>query len=173
MKVRADVTELLLAGHSNAEVARRCHIDPTTAAKARAALGLPKAKPGIKPAATPEDLFWHRVQPTEDGHMEWTGYRVGGTPALRHGGCHRTAYRIAYRIATGREPEGHALPSCGRDHCVRPGHHADRADRARAEARATAVRAWARGRKRAARAREREREKRVDALYEQIFGVSA
>lgn len=142
--VRADVAELLRAGYSDRAIGRQLNTDPKAVSAARAALSLPKARPGKKPAATAEDLFWRRVQPTDDGHMEWTGYSIGGTPALRHGGRHHTAYRIAYRIATGRDPEGNARPSCGRDHCVKPGHHADRADR--------------------------EREKRVDALYDGIFG---
>jgi hypothetical protein len=147
MIIRADVAELLHAGHSDAAIARQLHVDKTTAAKARAALGLPKAKSGIKGAATPEDLFWKHVKPTDDGHMEWTSFYIGTTPGLRHGRKNHTAYRIAFRIANGREPEGHALPNCGRDHCVKPGHHSDRADR--------------------------ERERRVDALYTGIFGGAA
>ena len=147
MKVRADIAELLRAGLPDRTIARQLHVDHTTVAAARRALRLPKHTSGVKAAATPEDLFWRRVKPTDDDHMEWTGYHTGGTPCLRHGGTVHTAYRIAYRIATGRDPQGYALPSCGRDHCVKPGHHADRADRAR--------------------------EKRVDALYASIFGQSA
>lgn len=152
--VRADVAELLRAGHSNRAIARQLHTDAKDVAKARDVLGLPKARSGRKPAATAEDLFWRRAKPTDDGHMEWTGFRMGGTPGLRFGGTNLTAYRVAYRIATGRDPEGHALPACGREQCVKPGHHEDRADRA------------------ARRQREREerrREKRVDALYAAIF----
>ncbi|MEU2062874.1 hypothetical protein [Streptomyces sp. NPDC013455] len=189
MKVRADIAELLRAGHSNRAIARQLNVDAKTAAAARAVLGLPKAKSGYRGAATPEDLFWRRVRPVDGGHMEWTGFNVCGTPSLRHGGRNLTAYPIAYRIAHGRAPEGQALPSCGRDHCVKPGHHADRADRVRAQDRAAVVRAWARGLKKAARvlererakadrARERERakaaraqEKRVDYLYSAIFGA--
>lgn len=132
MKIRPDVAELLRAGHSDAAIARQLHVDKKTAAKAREALSLPKSKPGRRPAASAEDLFWRRVKPTDDGHMEWTGFSSAGTPCLRHGGRNQTAYRVAYRIAKGREPEGKALPSCGLEHCVKPGHHADRADRAEA-----------------------------------------
>lgn len=148
MKIRADVAELLRAGYSDTAIARQLGVDRAkTVARARAALGLPKHKPGTTPAATPEDLFWRRVKPTDDGHMEWTGYITHTTPALRHNGHLITAYRVAFRIANGRNPEGYALPSCGRDGCVKPGHHADRVDRAR--------------------------EKRVDALYTGIFGVAS
>jgi hypothetical protein len=147
VKARADVAELLRAGLSDRAIGRQLGVDPkTTVARTRASLGIPKAKSGIKPAGTAEDLFWRRVKPTDDDHMEWTGSTQCGTPVLRHGGRIQTAYRIAFRIATGRDPEGNALPSCGREHCVKPGHHADRADRAR--------------------------EKRVNALYAGIFGAS-
>ncbi|MCI3153196.1 hypothetical protein ELQ39_15795 [Streptomyces sp. GB4-14] len=145
--IRGDVRELLLAGHTNAEIARRLGVDPSTPARARTVLGLPQPKPGRRPAATAEDLFWRRVKPVGD-HMVWTGYRNNsGAPSLRHGGRTLSAYRIAYRIATGREPDGYALPSCGREGCVKPGHHADRTDRAEA--------------------------RKVDQLYSAIFGGAA
>lgn len=146
MSIRADIAELLRAGYSDRAIGRQLNVDPVgTVAPARKALGLPKAKSGYKAAASPEDLFWRRIKPTDDGHMEWTGYRNNtGAPSLRHGGRQLSAYRIAYRIAHGREPDGYALPSCGRDGCAKPGHHSDRSDRAR--------------------------EARVDALYAGIFG---
>lgn len=169
MKVRADIAELLRAGHSDAAIARQLHVDKKTAAKGRATLGLPKSKPGKKPAASSEDLFWRRVKPTDDGHMEWTGFSSAGTPCLRHGGRNQTAYRIAYRIANGRGPEGQALPSCGREHCVKPGHHEDRADREKRQQQEREERAKARARA----AAERQREKRVDALYTAIFEPDA
>ncbi|MFJ5151434.1 hypothetical protein ACIQCF_07570 [Streptomyces sp. NPDC088353] len=147
MKIRADIAELLHAGYSDAAIVRQLHVDKRTAAKARAVLGVPKAKPGRKPAASPEDIFWRRVEPTDDGHMEWTGYSTAGSMGVRHNGRFYTAYRLAFRIANGRDPEGYALPSCGRDGCVKPGHHADRADRAQ--------------------------EQRVDSLYDAIFGEAS
>ncbi|MFD4786567.1 hypothetical protein ACFWN1_05695 [Streptomyces sp. NPDC058459] len=172
MKVRADIAELLYAGLSDSAIARQLGVDRAAAvAPARAALRLPKAKPGPKAYASAEDLFWRRVKPTDDGHMEWTGFHVGRTPAMRHGGRNLTACSIAYRIANGRPAKGQARPSCGRDHCVMPGHHADQADRAHARARSKVIQAWAGGLRRAGRALEREREKRVDALYAQIFGT--
>jgi hypothetical protein len=146
VKIRPDVAELLRAGHPDRAIARQLNVDAKRVAKARTFLGLPKAKRGVKPAATPEDLFWRRVKPTDDGHMQWTGSHTAGTPSMRHGGVVHTAYRVAFVIANGRDPEGYALPSCGHAHCVKPGHHNDRADR--------------------------DREKRVDALYAGIFGQS-
>lgn len=148
MKIRADVAALLRAGHSDRAIASELHVCAKDVAAARKRLGLRKAKSGRKPTATPEDLFRKRTRPTGDGHMEWTGSHCnGGVPSLRHGGRNLSAYRIAFRIANGRDPEGYALPSCGQEQCVQPGHHTDRADRAR--------------------------EKRVDALYGAIFGESA
>jgi hypothetical protein len=148
MNVRADVAELLRAGYSDRAIGRRLNIDPKKVSDARTTLGLPKARSGKKPTATAEDLFWRRTQPTDDGHLMWTGSRSSsGIPSLRHGGRNLSAYRIAFLIANGREAEGYALPSCGREECVKPGHHADRADR--------------------------QQEKRVDALYAGIFGPDA
>ncbi|MFJ5259116.1 hypothetical protein ACIQAC_01395 [Streptomyces sp. NPDC088387] len=148
MKVRADVAELLHHGHSDRAIVRQLHVDAKVVAAARAHLGIPKAKPGRKPAASAENLFWLRVKPTDDGHMDWTGSRNStGVPSLRHGGRNLSAYRIAYRIANNREPEGYALPNCEHDGCTKPGHHTDRTDRAQ--------------------------EKRVDALYGAIFGAAS
>lgn len=147
MKIRADVAELLRAGHSNNAIARQLNVDAkTTVARTRAALGLPKAKPGYKAATSVEDLFWRRARPLDNGHMEWTGTRTNGVPTVRHGGRAHTAYRLAFRIAHGREPDGHVRPGCGRDGCVAPACQTDRATRAEA--------------------------RKVDRLYSQIFGES-
>ena len=43
MKVRADIAELLRAGHTNASIAHRLGCDPSTVANARRALRLPPA----------------------------------------------------------------------------------------------------------------------------------
>ncbi|MFJ4787613.1 hypothetical protein [Streptomyces sp. NPDC088794] len=144
-QVRADIAALLHDGLSNAAIARETHVCHAVVAKARTALGLPKYQRGQQAAATAEDLFWQRVNRLDDGHMEWTGYCARGVPGLRHAGKYYTAYRLAFRIATGRDPEGNALISCGRDQCVAPGHHADR--------------------------RDREREEHLDVLHTLIFGT--
>ena len=129
--IRGDVRELLLAGHTNREISRRLNVDPSVPARARTLLGLPTSKPGPRPAATVEDLFWRRAKPTRDGHMTGTGYHVNSNvPALRHGGRIHTAYRVAFRIANGRDPEGHAKPGCSVDGCVAPACQTDRATRA-------------------------------------------
>lgn len=126
MKVRADVAELLRDGLSNREIARQLEVDAGTVAKARALLRMPKHKSGPRAAASPEDLFWRRTQPTDDDHLLWTGYVTGGTPALRHGGRVYTACRIAFRMQHGREPVGKVTAVCERDGCVHPRCVADR-----------------------------------------------
>jgi hypothetical protein len=132
VKIRPDVAELLHAGYSDAAVARQLGVDAkTTVARTRAALGLPKAKPGFRAAATAEDLFWRRARPLDDGHMEWTGTRTNGVPTLRHGGRVHTAYRLAFRIKHGREPVGHVRPGCNVEGCVHPRCMEDQPMRAR------------------------------------------
>lgn len=139
MSIRADVAELLLAGLSDSAIARELGVDANcTVRPARAALGIPKVRPGRRPAATVEDLFWRRTQPVDDGHLIWTGYRssedAGGCPILRHGGRKHTAYRIAFRLKHGRDPEGKVTPTCERDGCVAPEHTEDRLIRERTAA---------------------------------------
>lgn len=121
MNIRADVAELLHAGHPNIAIARQLHIDHRTVSEARRHLGMPKAARGRRAAATPEDLFWRRTQPTDDGHLLWTGHRNNnGVPCLRHGGRGLSAYRIAFRIKHGRDPIGHVKSGCGVEGCVHP-----------------------------------------------------
>jgi hypothetical protein len=137
MKVRAEVAELLRAGHSARAIARQLHVDGKSVRAARDVLGVPVAKPGRKAAATPEELFWSRTHPTDDGHLLWTGGTTGGVPILRHGGRRTTAYRVSFRIQYGREPEGRVTPTCGRRLCVR--HVEDRVIRERTEATYAAI----------------------------------
>ncbi|MEV5977544.1 hypothetical protein [Streptomyces sp. NPDC052114] len=139
MNIRADVAELLHAGLSDSAIARELGVDADkTVRRTRLALGLPKTRPGRKPAASPEDLFWRRTQPIDGGHLIWTGYRApradGGCPLVRHGGRIHSAYRIAFGLRYGREPEGHVTPTCDVDGCVAPDHTQDRQIRERTKA---------------------------------------
>lgn len=140
MKVRADVAELLLAGRPDSAIARELNVCAKSVGAARAALKLPKAKTGRRPAATAEDLFWRRTQPVDGGHLLWTGHLANGcTPALRHGGRVITAYRVAFRIRHGREPDGNVTKSCDVDGCVHPNCMDDRTTRQRTDAAYTAI----------------------------------
>jgi hypothetical protein len=132
VKIRADVASLLHAGLSDRAIARELHTDARAVATARQVLGLPRVKSGSKPAASPEDAFRSRTRETDGGHLTWTGHvNNTGTPALRHGGRLLSAYRIAFRIRTGREPVGYARPGCGRPGCVAPDHIDDQPARDR------------------------------------------
>ena len=136
MKIRTDIADMLRAGNSDTAIARRLHVDAKGVSAARTALGLPKAKSGRKPAATPEELFWRRTQAVDGGHLLWTGYlnnggAEGACPVLRHDGRLLTAYRIAFRIRHGREPIGNVHTGCDYSGCVHPDHVEDRPMRER------------------------------------------
>ncbi|WP_431781762.1 hypothetical protein [Streptomyces chumphonensis] len=138
MKVRADIAELLRAGWSDRAVAEHAHCAKTTAAAARAALGLPKTKPGRAPISL-RDAFYARTRPVDGGHREWTGPLSHGTPRFWHDGQSYTARQAAYLLAHGRRATGKALPGCGHDDCVEPAHQDDARDRARLHHLATAI----------------------------------
>lgn len=132
MTTDAEITRLLAAGLSDNQISIQLHTDAKRARRLRASLGLPKAKSGIRPAATVENLFHARTEQLDDGHLRWTGhFNRKGTPLVRHAQKLHTAYRIAFRIRTGREPVGYAGPSCGMEHCVAPAHIDDQAARER------------------------------------------
>jgi hypothetical protein len=138
MKIRADIAELLHAGHSDRAIGRQLHVCPRQVGAARALLNLPKAKRGPRPAGSAEDLFRQRVQPTDDGHWVWTGHvNNTGCPGFRHGGKFLTAYRVSFRMQYDREPEGKVTPTCNQRLCVQ--HVEDRVIRQRTEATFAAI----------------------------------
>lgn len=97
-------------------------------ARVRADLRLPTYQRGKRPVQRSlEAVFLERSRPVAGGHREWTRQRAAsGTPVLSHRGQHVTAGRVAFTMATGREPEGQVRPSCTFEHCVEPAHQADR-----------------------------------------------
>jgi hypothetical protein len=127
---REDITAALRAGLSNSAVSRRLRCDKKRVQALRAELGLP-----VTPAQplTLVEKWTARTREVEGGHLEWTGQRQrpSGTPVMVYSGRTYTAARIAYRIRTGRDPEGYAMPTCAMAHCVAPDHQDDEADRAR------------------------------------------
>lgn len=144
MNVRPDLAQLLQAGYGDRTIARQLGLTRYHVTQARKALGLPAVGFGPKPAATVEDLFWRRVRPLDDGHMEWAGHRNNyGTPALKHGGrtAGRTysAYQVAFRIRYGRDAQGTVQPGCEHPGCVAPDHMADQPMRERVDSLYTAI----------------------------------
>jgi hypothetical protein len=119
MSVQA-IAELLYAGVSNHNIAAELGISHRHIADTRTLLGLPDART-IKGPASPEDLYWRRTRPADDGHLEWTGHRNNtGVPVLHTAGRMYTARRVAFRIRWGREPIGRVTSGCEHDGCVHP-----------------------------------------------------
>ncbi|MFI1702967.1 hypothetical protein [Streptomyces griseoruber] len=74
-----------------------------------------------------EEAFTEQSEPVEGGHRRWTGTREkGGTPVVRHRASIQTAYRVAFRLHHGREPEGNLTRSCKIPGCVAGEHQQDR-----------------------------------------------
>lgn len=134
MKIRSDIAALLHQDLSDTAIGQQLRVCPKTVARHRKALGLPKAKRGKKPAPTLEAAFRARVEPVAGGHLRWVGHwGKNSVPAIRYGGRFLTAYRVAFRVRTGRDAKGNALPTCDYEHCVEPTHVQDAPERTRAQ----------------------------------------
>jgi transposase len=127
--IRADVRELLTAGYGNRTIARRLGVSIGSVERARNTLQLPAGRSGPKATGTPEDLFWRRAQPTDDGHLMWPAYTPRNGAVIKHGGARWSVHRIAFRIGRHREPDGRVATGCGRPGCVHPRHVEDQAMR--------------------------------------------
>jgi hypothetical protein len=125
MTVRADVVELLAAGYGDRTIARRLNVSIGSVERARVILRVPGGRPGPKPTASREDLFWRRTQPTPDGHLLWPTYSPRNGAVIKHGGTRWSVHRIAFRIGHGREPQGRVTTGCDRPGCVHPRHVED------------------------------------------------
>ncbi|MFF4479496.1 hypothetical protein ACFY1A_21100 [Streptomyces sp. NPDC001520] len=139
MTIRADIAELLHAGHRDNAIAQQLGACPKTVARHRAALGLPKDAPGRTSHASLEDAWRAHTEPADGGHLLWTGGFNSGAPTFRHKGHRHSAYLIAYRIGHGHDPQGRCRADCGRPGCVAPGHVDDGPGRARTRNTYTAI----------------------------------
>lgn len=140
MNVRPDIEALIREGHSNAAIARQLHVATKTVRATRTALDLPPSQHGHPHGLTLEQTWQARTQPVDGGHLEWDGqHNSHGVPILNWHGKRHSAYRIAYRIRTGREPVGKVKPSCEHPGCVAPEHVDDDATRQRDRAAMRAV----------------------------------
>ena len=123
-----DVAELLDQGLNQQQVADRLGMSPSGVSRARKRLGI---NPHTAPA-TIEDAWRAKTNPTDDGHLLWTGPRgAKGQLIVTHKGRQHSAQRVAFRIQHGRDPEGVVRITCDRDGCVHPEHTEDTATRQR------------------------------------------
>jgi hypothetical protein len=95
-------------------------------------------------AMTLEEAFRHHAEPVDGGHVRWTGSTSHKTPSVWFSGSTYSAYKVAFRLHHGREPEGLVTPACGMPGCVAGAHVEDRPMR-----------------------------QRTDSLYAAIFGVAS
>ncbi|MFF0597883.1 hypothetical protein [Streptomyces antibioticus] len=105
-----------------------------------------------------DEAFARHAEPAEDGHIRWTGRTSHTTPTVSFANTVHSAYKIAFRIEHGREPEGTVTSRCDMPYCVAAAHLEDRPmrqDRRQQERRA------------------RQQERKLDRLYARIFGSAA
>lgn len=135
-----EVVNLLRQGLSNKDVVQQIDIHHVTVAKIRREQGIPPHHSGRKSYATAEEAFHARTQPQSGRHLRWTGALSGSnTPTVMHAGRTLSAYRIAFQIRTGREPEGKVFPACDVPLCVAPECMDDTAARTRDRAALAAI----------------------------------
>lgn len=77
------------------------------------------------------DKFWKRSEPDSNGCWIWQGATLpSGYGVLQIDNKMKRAHRVAFALATGREPSNHVLHRCDVTNCVNPDHlydgtHAD------------------------------------------------
>ncbi|AZM91464.1 hypothetical protein [Streptomyces sp. W1SF4] len=131
MKIRADIAEMLRDGLTDRQIEKRLHVNHTTVAKTRAALGIPKFPGGGRTTCTLAEALLARSEDAGDGHRKWTGQLSRKVPVLRWHGRRTTAYRAGFVAHNRRAPVGVVQPGCGVPWCVAPAHMDDTAARQR------------------------------------------
>lgn len=118
---REQIIAALQAGHSIYRITRELRTDKTRVRTIRDEAGIPAYTRRPEPI---EEKWRRYARPVDGGHMEWTGERgyTSGTPLLTHQERHLSAAAIAFRMRTGRDPQGVVLADCGLKHCVAPEH---------------------------------------------------
>lgn len=84
--------------------------------------------------ASLEEAFRAHTELVEGGHLRWTGPAAHGTPVVRFDGGMHSAYKVAFSLQHGREPEGLVTSTCDMTGCVSGWHVADRPMRQKTEA---------------------------------------
>lgn len=136
MKIRIDIADALRAGGTDRGIAAALGCDRSTVAKTRKSLNIgpaPKPAPANRSALTIEEKWHTFTEPTEDGHLLWTGRTTSGSgsPVFKHRERDYSALKVAFMIRTGKEPDGYAKAACERKGCVLPEHVDDTAIRTR------------------------------------------
>jgi hypothetical protein len=115
---------------SDKAISTRLGITRSCVTKRRTRMGLPAIH--LTVPRTLEQAWEARVQPVDGGHLIWTSsLGADGLPDLW---WRRKSYeptRIAFRIRTGRDPQGSARRNCDTPLCVAPEHVDDTAERQR------------------------------------------
>jgi hypothetical protein len=127
---REQIIAALQAGHSIYRINKELRADRARIRTIRDEIGLATY---ARPELTIEDKWHQYARPVDGGHMEWTGEHstTRGTPLLSYKERHYTAAAIAFRIRTGRTPEGQVFTDCGMKRCVAPAHVEDAPGRRR------------------------------------------
>lgn len=127
--VRQDIVDLLRQGVPQIRIARQLGVATRTVRRTREAIGMPARRRGHPDTYTSlQDAFLANTEPTDDGHLRWTGYTHPRTGSQYL--CFRQdrpiASKVAFTLHHGRPPVGHVRPGCGMDGCVAGGHLEDR-----------------------------------------------
>lgn len=129
---REQIIAALQEGRSVYRIVRDLHVDRARVRRIRDEAGIPTY---VRPEETRtiEDKWRLYAKPVDGGHYEWTGERgmTSGTPLVSFKERHRSAAAVAFRIRTGRAPQGQAYADCGMKHCVAPDHVEDEQGRQR------------------------------------------
>jgi hypothetical protein len=157
MNIRADIAELLHAGHPQAYIVRELHVAPRTVQHTREALGLPAPRCGPPDTYTSEeDAYRSNSKAIDGGHQRWTGHTdTNGHPRLNFRQQRLSARQIAFRLHHGRDPQGQLSVGCDMAGCVAGAHLEDQQIRD------------------ARRRRIREANRRADSAFAAIFGGGA
>lgn len=139
---RGPLLDLLRAGTmTETAIAAQLGISRPAVHKIRAAYGLPAPRRGSSPKhASFEDAYRAHAVPASDGHAAWTGSWGDVTPVVQHRHSTRSAYKIAFRLHHGRDPQGLVKSSCGKHGCVAGAHLTDTVMRREAREAAAATR---------------------------------
>ncbi|MGW3445607.1 hypothetical protein [Streptomyces sp. NPDC001076] len=121
---------------SNSAVAAQLGCGWRRVDEVRKRVGLPAYVRGRRPLyGSWQEAFTEQSEPVEGGHRRWTGTREKcGTPVVRYLTSIQTAFRVAFWLHHGREPEGHVTRSCEIPGCVAGEHQQDRITRKAAKA---------------------------------------